>query len=76
MQELESYHNKVAHQRNRENQANVNPVAQRIRHLGFEATANPNFPFIYANLPQRVIKQLESWEEVIKISLDEVNKAQ
>ncbi|MBG1265864.1 hypothetical protein [Nostoc sp. WHI] len=76
LQELESYHNKVAQQRNRENQATVNPIAQRIRQLGFEAIANPSFPFIYATLPQRVIKQLESWEEVLKISLDEVNKAE
>ncbi|MCL6753995.1 hypothetical protein KBT16_24665 [Nostoc sp. CCCryo 231-06] len=76
LEELESYHNKVAQQRNRENQATVNPVAQRIRQLGFEATANPNFPFIYATLPRRVIKQLESWEEVQKISLDEINKAE
>ncbi len=75
LEELEIYHNKVAQQRNLENQATINPVAQRIRQLGFSATANPNFPFIYVTLPPRVIKQLESWEEVLKISLDEVNKA-
>ncbi|MHC5935842.1 hypothetical protein [Nostoc sp.] len=76
LEELESYHNKVAQQRSRENQATVNPLAQRIRQLGFEATANPNFPFIYATLPPRGIKQLESCQEVLKISLDEVNKAE
>ncbi|MFS0516595.1 hypothetical protein ACEYW6_18020 [Nostoc sp. UIC 10607] len=62
-------------ERKGENQATVNPVAQRIRQLGFEATANPNFPVIYATLPRRVINKLESWEEVLKISLDEANKA-
>lgn len=76
LEELENYHKKVTQQRTQENQATVNPIAQRIRQLGFEATANTSFPFIYASLPPRVIKQLESWEEVLKISLDEVNKAE
>ncbi len=74
LEELESYHNQIAQQRSRENQVTVNPIAQRIRQLGFSATANPNFPFIYATLSLRDIKQLESWQEVLKISLDEVNK--
>lgn len=76
LEELENYHKKIAQLRSQENQAIVNPVAQRIRQLGFEATANPNFPFIYASLSPRVIKQLESWEEVHNISLDRVNQAE
>lgn len=62
-------HENSSYQMERAKQA-VAPVITRLENMGYKGEAINGSPFIVTTLPVKVIREIATWEEVVRISLD------